>query len=109
MAPSFYEWLEWAENAAYGVLGLKPDEFYHLSPMELMKLLVGYEQRRMNRLWLASYFTANLMGAQIRNISPEKLMQPFLPKKTKEEKVREREDFFTSFYAERKEEERWQP
>lgn len=43
MAPSFYEWLEWAENAAYSVLGLKPDEFYHLSPMELMKFLGGYE------------------------------------------------------------------
>ena len=77
--------------------------------MELNKLLEGYEKRRMDVLWLASYFTANLMGTQIKNISPEKLMEPFLPKKSKEEKETEREGFFKSFYAKRKEGNAWQP
>ena len=90
-------------------MDLKPDDFYRLSPLELMKLLDGYKMRRMNLLWMVSYFTANLMGTQIKHISPEKLMQPFLTKQTKEEKQQERENFFSSFYAEREEVERWQP
>ena len=68
-----------------------------------MKLLDGYDQRKMNILWMVSYFTANLMGTQVKTISPEKLMQPFLRKKTKEEKLQEQEDFFTSFYKMREE------
>ncbi len=65
---------------------LKPCEFLKLSPMELNKLLEGYEKRRMDVLWLASYFTANLMGTQIKNISPEKLMEPFLQRKARKKK-----------------------
>ncbi len=49
--------------------------------MEFMKLLDGYERRRLDRLWLASYFTASLMATQIKSITPEKLMKPFLPVK----------------------------
>lgn len=69
----------------------------------------GYEKRRLGKLWIAAYFTANIMGAEVKNISPEKLMRPFLPVKSKEEKEKEREDFFTSFYEKRKEAEAWRP
>lgn len=74
-----------------------------------MKLLDGYERRRLDRLWLASYFTASLMATQIKSITPEKLMKPFLPVKSKEEKEEERNQFFKEFYAKRKEEGTWQP
>lgn len=88
---------------AYGPLALKPKEFYELTPMELEKLAEGYEKRRMNNLWTASYFTANLMATQTKGITPEKLMKPFLPKKTTGEKELERDNFFREFYAKRKE------
>ena len=91
------------------MLKLKPGEFYHLSPLELMKLLDGYETRRLHVLWTAAYFTANIMATQVKNITPEKLMQPFLPAKTREEKEEERNRFFKEFYAKRKEETSWQP
>ena len=74
-----------------------------------MKLLDGYETRRLHVLWTAAYFTANIMATQVKNITPEKLMQPFLPAKTKEEKEEERSRFFKEFYAKRKEETSWQP
>ena len=89
------------------MLGLTPDEFRKLSPLELMKMLDGYEMRKREMLWLASYFTANLMATQIKNVTPEKLMRPFLPQKTKEEKEEERAQFFKDFYAKRKEETAW--
>lgn len=99
--------MEWAEGAAYGILGLKPYEFYELTPAELIKMLEGYERRRRDILWIVSYYAANLMGTQIKNISPEKLMKPFLPIKSKEEKEEEKEAFFRDFYSKRKEETGW--
>lgn len=77
--------------------------------MEFIKLLEGYERRRLDRLWLASYFTASLMATQIKSVTPEKLMKPFLPVKSKEEKEEERDAFFKEFYAKRKEEGSWRP
>jgi hypothetical protein len=50
-----------------------------------------------------SYFTANLMATQVKGITPEKLMKPFLPRKTSGAKEREKEEFFKEFYAKRKE------
>nr|DAZ33649.1 MAG TPA: hypothetical protein [Caudoviricetes sp.] len=50
-----------------------------------------------------SYFTANLMATQVKGITPEKLMKPFLPRKTAGVKEREKEEFFKEFYAKRKE------
>lgn len=99
--------MEWAEGVAYGVLGLKPQEFYKLTPAELIKMLEGYERRRRDILWIVSYYAANLMGTQIKNISPEKLMKPFLPQKSKEDKEAEKEQFFKDFYSKRKEETEW--
>ena len=90
------------------MLGLKPGEFRKLSPLELMKMLDGYESRKREILWLVSYFTANLMATQIKNVTPEKLMRPFLPRKSKEEKEEERTKFFKEFYSKRKEETAWQ-
>ena len=88
---------------AYGPLDLKPREFYNLTPLELTKLAEGYEKRRLTDLWTKAYFTANLMATQVKGITPEKLMKPFLPKKTAEEKEEERDSFFKEFYAKRKE------
>lgn len=104
-----FSWLEWAEGIAYGPLALKPNEFYALSPFELTKLATGYERRKLNVLWTASYFTANLMATQVKGITPEKLMKPFLPRKTSGAKEAEREEFFKEFYAQRKEADECQP
>lgn len=95
--------MEWAESVAYSFLQLKPIEFMELSPMEFFKMVDGYEKRKLQSLWFSAYFTANIMGTQIKNITPEKLMKPFLPEKSKAEKEQEKEEFFASFYAKRKE------
>ena len=71
--------------------------------MELIKLAEGSEQRRLTALWTASYFAANLMATQVKGITPEKLMKPFLPQKSSVERKVEREKFFEEFYTQRKE------
>ncbi|WP_418312109.1 hypothetical protein [Phascolarctobacterium faecium] len=60
-------------------------------------------------MWIASYFTANLMATQVKGITPEKLMKPFLPKKTTGAKEVERKEFFKEFYSQRKEAAKCQP
>lgn len=77
--------------------------------MELTKLAEGYEKRRLTKLWTAAYFTANIMATQVKGITPEKLMKPFLPRKTSAAKERERKKFFKEFYAKRKGADECQP
>lgn len=89
-------------------MGLKPEEFYRLTPGELDKMVKAYSKNRMNKLWERAYFVAEIIN-NCRNVKEttklEKLMKPFLPEKTAEEIKAEREAFFKDFYKQRKEEE----
>ncbi|WP_302531088.1 hypothetical protein [Phascolarctobacterium faecium] len=49
------------------------------------------------------------MATQVKGITPEKLMKPFLPKKTTGAKEVERKEFFKEFYSQRKEAAKCQP
>lgn len=102
--PSFFEWLEWAESQAYGPLGLKPWEFYRLTPMELNKLIEGYQVRREDRAFMTAWFVSNMINVHIKHpIQAKELAKPFLHEKTSSEIRRERDEFITSFRKQREE------
>jgi len=102
-APSFFEWLEWAEEVAYGKLRLLPEQFYRLTPIELEKMLKAYEHQLEQRRWDMAYWVANMISVHTKKtVQPQTLMAPLLPKKSLGEKKKEAEDFFQSFREQQK-------
>lgn len=85
------------------MLNLKPHEFYKLTPGEFIKLIEGYETRKTHELWIYAYFVASILAVDVKGITPEKLMKPFLKEKSADEIKREREAFFKDFYKQREE------
>ena len=102
-APSFFEWLEWAEEMAYGRLRLMPEQLYKLTPMELGKMLYAYEKQLELERWDMAYWVANMVSVHTkRPVQPQTLMAPLLPKKTPGEKKKEAQEFFRSFREQQK-------
>lgn len=86
------------------MLGLRPHEFYHLTPLELWKMIDAHEEAELARRYETAYWIANLMNTQVRKkIRVDHLMAPFIRKKTKAEKVDERDAFFASFKKQQEE------
>ena len=98
-----YEGVEWAEAVAYGVLKLKPEELYSLSPLELDKMVTAHEKAELARRWETAYWVSNILNVHLKKkVRTERLMQPFLPKKTSGMIAAERDKFFEEFGQKRK-------
>lgn len=82
---------------------LKPDELYSLTPMELDKMLSAHEKAELARRWETAYWVANMLNIHLKKkVRTERLMQPFLPKKTSGAIAAERDKFFEEFGQKRK-------
>ena len=96
--PSFHEWLKWAEEVAYGMLELLPAQFYTLSPMELDRMAECRFKSEPGKRWEKAYWIACLMSVHTKKpVRTEKLMRPFIPKKTAAQMTAERDAFFEEF------------
>lgn len=88
------------------MLGLKPWEFYKLSPLQLDKMVKAKQKVRTAERLEMSYFAWQVanMCRQIKDpMKFEEMAKPFLPQKTAEEIKAEREAFFEDFDRQRKE------
>ena len=83
---------------AYGWLHLLPVQFYALTPMELDRMAECRARADERTKWETAYWVACLMSVHTRKpVRTEKLMKPFLPKKTSSEIAAERDAFFEEF------------
>lgn len=83
---------------AYGLLHLLPAQFYALTPMELDRMAECRVKEEERKKWETAYWVACLMSVHTRKpVRTEKLMKPFLPKKTSREIAAERDAFFEEF------------
>jgi hypothetical protein len=58
-----WDWEE-MQKIAYGQMGLKPDEFWNMSPREFVLMLRGYKEKQEREfdLWaLSAYYSTNSM------------------------------------------------
>ncbi len=76
----------------YGQLHLLPDQVDALTFLDIDDMKRGVEKEEMRKRWETAYWVANLMSPHIKGgITPEKLMEPFLPEKTETEMLDEKE------------------
>lgn len=61
---------------AYGALGLKPDEFYRLTPGQFYDMMEGYAWRADQRMQEMAWALSNLMNCWTKKrITPRKLLK----------------------------------
>ena len=104
-APTWNDYVRFAERTAYGVLHLLPEQFDKLTIGELEQLLDGWEERRKLRLREQFTAVANLMNIHLRResqVSVEKLMGQLIPP-DEDEVVRDRRAFFKELTPEQRE------
>lgn len=88
------------------MLGLRPNDFYELTPGELDKMVKSKNKVRTVELMASSYFVTQIINncRQVKEpVRFEQIAKPFLPEKTSEEIKAERETFFKDFGKQRKE------
>lgn len=84
---TIHEFVESAREISYGVLALKPAEFWALTPGEFLELCYGYNERARERgARLALLVNAHLYA---KPIAAQDLMPPERKKKAKTEKTAE--------------------
>lgn len=75
-----------------------------MSPMELSKLIDGYQVRREDQAFTTAWFVSNMISVHTKHPVPAKeLARPFLHEKTGGERERERKAFLESFKSQREE------
>lgn len=63
----------------------------------------AYEQAHTQQLWETAYWVSNMISVHTKKgVRSDKLMKPFIKKKTAQQKANEAEEFFARFEAERK-------
>lgn len=63
------------KRLAFGPLGLKPDEFWRLTPAELSELAEGYRERMDHVMHIVAWHAANVMNVHLRRkVTPAKLL-----------------------------------
>lgn len=93
-----------AEPIAYGLLMLKPKEFYELTIGEFESMVNGYELRRKTMIETQCVFTANIMNVHLGRkyqITPMELFRIFYPK-TKIDRQNDREEFIKGLTEEQR-------
>jgi hypothetical protein len=51
---------------AFGPLGLKPDEFWKLTPNEIFEMAEGYQERVDTQMHLLAWHAANIMNIHLK-------------------------------------------
>ena len=78
--------------ALYGQLCLLPDQVNALTFIDIDDMKRGVEAEEMRKRWETAYWVASMIQPHIKEeISAEMLMKPFLPEKTEEEMLAEKE------------------
>lgn len=97
-------WYDKAKTLAYGFLKLKPWELDKLTLFEFFDMANAFDEAQVSERWEKSYWTAIIVSPHLKHgAKAEDIMKPFLRQKTKEEKIRDTEEFFENFYRMRKE------
>jgi len=79
-------------------LKLTPAQFDELSPIDLYEMLEAYRSAEKSRRMETAYWVSYMINVHLKKpVKIEKLMKPFMPKKTAGEVEEEREEFFRKF------------
>ena len=81
-APTWNEYVRFAEQMAYGILHLMPEQLEKLTIGELDQLMDGWEERRKIRLHEQFTMVANLMNVHLKRssqVSVKNLLEQVLP------------------------------
>lgn len=76
----------------YGMLKLVPAQVDELTFLDIDEMKRGFEQEEMRKRWETAYWVASIIQPHVKeSITAEILMRPFLPQKTEQDMVAEKE------------------
>ena len=77
----------------YGKLRLMPEQVDNLTFLEIYEIKHGIEEEEMRQRWETAYWTSIIVQPHIKSdITVEMLMKPFLPEKTAQEIIDDKND-----------------
>lgn len=77
----------------YGMLHLLPSQVDELTFIDIDDMKRGCEEEERRKRWETAYWVSNIISTQVKGgITPEKLMEPFLPQKSAEDIRSEKDD-----------------
>ena len=76
----------------YGMLQLTPAQVDELTFIDIDDMKQGFEKEEMRKRWEKAYWVAAIIQPHIKEtITAEQLMRPFLPEKTEQDMLEEKE------------------
>lgn len=91
---------EYAEIAGHELVkrGYTHEQFYALNLFEVKDILDAWQEKHMEELWETAYWVASLMNVHLKKeVTPKRLMKPFLPDTTAKDIKAEQEYFRKKF------------
>lgn len=85
----------------YGMLKLMPAQVDELTFIDIDEMKRGVEKEEMRKRWETAYWVASMTQPHVKGtVTAEQLMRPFLPEKTAEDMLSEKEDIKRIFNLE---------
>lgn len=76
----------------YGMLKLMPAQVEELTFIDIDEMKRGVEEEEMRKRWETAYWVASMVQPHVKEaVTAEQLMRPFLPEKTEQDVLSEKE------------------